>query len=150
MNQLKYILFAILIFGFQNSFACSCVEVSGSFKEKVLYSIESSDYVFIGLVINVERIDDGKNEFSSRYNLYTFEIVKKFKGVSKRKIIKIKSQQDGAACGYNFDLGQTYLVHTNNFEQDNWTGLCTRNNVIRHVRKKELRLLKRYKRKNNS
>ncbi|MGJ8666367.1 MAG: hypothetical protein ACSHW7_08385 [Patiriisocius sp.] len=147
MNKLKLLLVFAIGLIFQQSIACTCAEESNSLKEKVAESFERGSYIFSGLVVNIEKENNSEIRSSFEEINYTFEVVKQYKGVPDTKTIKVKSYADSASCGYEFTLGQTYLVYANGLGDNISTTLCNRNNPIAGVEKKELKYLKKYYRK---
>lgn len=138
------------------SFACSCIKTNDSFKEKISKEFKSSIAIFYGKVIKKRTYKTNQDYLSSADIIfYTFEIVKVYKGEISKKRIIIKSNRGNQACGYSFKLNQKYLVYANYYgiDQENvakddlFTSICHRTNLLKKVRKKELRLLKRHSKK---
>ena len=135
---MKKLIIPILILSFQHSFACTCIG-----ETTVEDDIKSSKLIFKGKVLKKEIITtyntdtllvksfykDLKNK--EDYNSYedykekiwgiqtlefTIEKVEIYRGRSKFKSIKIRTGFGGGDCGFNFDIGKTYLIFANNAE----------------------------------
>ncbi|MEX2350514.1 MAG: hypothetical protein WD554_06500 [Flavobacteriaceae bacterium] len=155
MKKLLF-LFLLLLFPITNSFACSCIEVDESFSKKVEGGFSKSDLIITGKVvdINTEYVENNK-PFGSPI-LYRFEIIKKLKGNLEKEVVEIISEVDSSMCGYKFEFGKSYLVYAinstyysslTNKEFDFVTSLCSRNQILKNVKKKELQKLKKLNRK---
>ena len=132
---------------------CTCFAEKESLKKKVTKGFHQSDLIFTGNVIEVEPISRSERVQSSADPvIYTFEIIKKIKGVFEKRVIEIVSARGGSSCGYTFQIGKTYMVYANqsNYystttknENDYTTNICKRNNHVARVTKKEKRILDR-------
>lgn len=141
------------------SFACSCVEFKGTFRKQIEKSFSESDVIVLGKVVGIKKLNSNALLKSSADPvIYTFEIQNILKGKLEKEVIEIVSASDGASCGYVFETGKSYLVYsrTSNFFAaktnnafDYSTGLCSRNQELKKVRKKELRKLSRLQRRYN-
>ncbi len=149
---MKKALILIFLLSFTKSFACSCVEIDESLSKKVERAFNQSDLIISGKVVDIIVVNNSKIKSSADPIIYKFEILKKFKGKIEKQFIEIASEASRASCGYSFELGKSYLVYArksthfvkmtkNKF--DFVTGLCSRNQELSGVRKKELRKLKR-------
>lgn len=146
MKFLKTILFFALLFTAQNSIACSCIELNESLSKKVTKSFNNNDLVVVGKVIAANNtLKTGEFQIVNNGIVsYIFEVQTVYKGAIKSKTISIETNSDGAACGYAFKVGQTYLVYANQARNLNYrTGLCSRNQELQSVKGKVLRKLKR-------
>jgi len=133
--------------------ACTCIQEKASFSHHVKKALTDSDAVFIANVIDREIIQESEDYQSFMTPVvYTFEVISVYKGVSENRTIQVVSNRDGESCGYSFEIGQTYLVYardTDYYSENEkiktsfTTGLCDRNQVIRNVKKRELKILKR-------
>lgn len=146
------LLLLISVFSLTTSFACSCIDIEQSLSKKVEQAYSQSDLIISGKVINIEIVNKGTITSSADPLIYKFEVIKFIKGELKTEIIEIASERSGASCGYTFQLGKSYLVYarkSNHFsakthnEFDFVTGLCTRNQSLKDVKRKEFRKLKR-------
>lgn len=81
--------------------ACSCVETPG-----VEAALEQSDAVFHGKVLDI-RENTGKYRYG-RHVL--FEVMKTWKGIEDSQVI-IKTGLGGGDCGFDFQVGQEYVVY---------------------------------------
>lgn len=153
---MKKVIILLLFFTTTKGIACSCIGDKSSFKEKIEKEFNSSIAIFYGKVIKKKTYKTNQDYLSSADIIfYTFEVTKVYKGNITKKRIVIKSNRGSDACGYSFKINQKYLVYTNFYgiDQDNvakddlFTSICHRTNLLKKVRKKELRLLKRHSKK---
>jgi hypothetical protein len=149
-----FLLILILFLSISESFACSCIRTNESLSVKVEKAFTQADLIIKGTVIGMKKFNDGKYKFSGNPIIYEFEITKTIKGKTEKVIIEIASAESGASCGYNFEMGKSYLVYarkSNEFsfktknESDFVTSLCDRNQNLKKVDKKEFRKLKKLK-----
>ena len=84
--------------------ACSCAELPSVEEE-----LERSKAVFSGKVIDI-REKRSLNGYISK--LVFFEVTNTWKGVEQSEII-ITTGQGGGDCGFDFKVGQEYLVYAN-------------------------------------
>ena len=151
------LLILVIIFSITKTFACTCAVTNESLSKKVKKEFIQSDLIISGKVIDIKILNTSEIWSSADPIIYKFEITKTIKGKLKKEVIDIVSERSGASCGYNFELGESYLVYaiksthfsskTNN-EFDFVTSLCTRNQKLKKVTEKELRKLKKLKYKN--
>jgi hypothetical protein len=118
----KYLLafaFLFLLFGAKETFACSCVPTNPTSNE----DFQKADAVFTGQVLDVKRKENsGMVEVKIAVQKY-------WKGnVSKQT--KIMTAKDSAMCGFNFEVGKSYLVYANKSNGKLLTTNCTRTSLI--------------------
>src|SRR5690606_26748955 len=82
--------------------ACSCVE-SSSVEEE----LKRSDAVFSGKVIAAE---EKPAFFSAPSKSFVFEVARTWKGIEQSQV-KITTGLDDGDCGFDFSMGQEYLVY---------------------------------------
>lgn len=157
---MKKNLLLILLISSINTFACSCIKRSESLKSNINREFKSSIAIFKGKVIN-KKIYRVNEKFLSSGDIiaYTFLISKIYKGEIFKKEIVIKSNRGSESCGYIFKLNKNYLVYSNFYgidtentnKNDLFTSICHRTDLLKNVKRKELRLLKKLhkKRKKN-
>ncbi len=145
-----FLLILILVFSITETFACSCIETNESLSKKVEKAFTQADFIISGKVVEINILNKARMKSSADPIIYKFEITKVIKGKIEKEIIEIASQTSGASCGYKFELGQSYLVYARKSSQfaemtknefDFVTSLCTRNQKLNKVHKKELRNL---------
>lgn len=151
----KFLIPLLILISFK-SLACSCIKTNDTFKEKIKKEFNASVAIFYGKVVK-KKIYKASNDELSNADIvfYTIEIGKVYKGEISKKRIIIKSNLGNQACGYTFKLNKTYLVYSNYYginqenvvKDDLFTSICHRTNLLKKVRKKELRLLKRHSKK---
>lgn len=85
------------------SFACECVARTPE------EYFNDADAVFAGMVVDIDRIDDGADE---DYEL-TFAVSQYWKGLSENnKLVTAQLDSfDGNVCGYPFQEGEEYLTY---------------------------------------
>ena len=85
-------------------------------------ALAASTAVFAGKVVKVEPIGDFQRAV-------TLEVASSWKGV-EGKTVTVHTPKDGAACGYGFEKGKSYLVYANAVKQGDAkvliTNLCMR------------------------
>lgn len=145
---MKNVFLLVLLLAMTRTFACSCARTAGPLSYKVGESFSKSDLIITGKVVDIEDVKTGYSM------IYTFEVTEMIKGEAQKKTIEIISNRNGASCGYVFKLGQSYLVYarmstrftskTNN-DFDFTTSLCSRNQQLQNLDKKELRMLNKLK-----
>ncbi|NJN18412.1 MAG: hypothetical protein HC822_20230 [Oscillochloris sp.] len=99
------------------AYACSCIAPPPPGD-----ALEQSQAVFSGTVLSIDPVAAGGPELSREV---TFEVDSVWKGPIGPQIGLLTSESS-ASCGYDFALGQSYMVYA--YEQDGTlaTGLCTR------------------------
>jgi len=136
--------------------ACSCVVVNESQKKKITRFFDKSDTIFIGTVTAVEELNKGKRQSSGDPVRYTFQVTEWFKGKSSKKQIEIITAISEISCGYNFKIGNSYIVHSLRSDyfgdrfpeymdekEVNTSGLCYGNKIKEDLNRKSLRFYKR-------
>jgi hypothetical protein len=97
--------------------ACSCVPPAPP-KE----SLEKSHAVFSGKVTKIEDVADFERAV-------TLEVATSWKGVDQKELV-IYTARDGAACGYGFEKGKSYLIYAHSTKVGEkkvlGTNICTR------------------------
>lgn len=124
MNKITFYLFGIfafLLFTNTEVSACSCLPFGEeSVAQQVNQAKNDARVVFSGRVLEVIR----KPESSSV--VVKLRTEKSWKGnVSKR--ISISTGADSALCGFNFEVGKSYLIYAQGADANNLqTNICTR------------------------
>ncbi len=110
---MKYILVAFLFLAnIKSAICCTCVSLS---KSTVKSEFKKSDVIFVGKVLSKENIEIKDVQFpniKTEYIEYSFEIVTLFKGTSKRDTIKIVTGTGNDDCGFQFVVGNEYIVYS--------------------------------------
>ena len=112
---------AYLIFINIDAYACSCFPLGNEpLKQQVDRAKKNSAAVFSGKVLEVIKKPDNFQV------VVKFQVQSSWKGnVSKQ--ITITTASDSAMCGYNFEVGESYLVYTSGADVKNLqTNLCSR------------------------
>jgi hypothetical protein len=124
LNVKRLIMVLLILVGFlaaspKQAYACSCIPPSPP-----LESMASSDAVFSGKVL---RIDEEKAPIISSADpvKVVFEVSRVWKG-PEEGAIALSTARDSASCGYDFVVGEEYLVYAYNSESGLTTGLCSR------------------------
>jgi len=114
-------IFAFLIFTNIDAYACSCFPSGGEpLKQQVNRAKKDSSAVFSGRVLEVVKKPENFQV------IVKFQVQSSWKGnVSKQ--ITVTTGLDSAMCGYNFEVGESYLVYTSGANVKTLqTNLCTR------------------------
>ena len=82
-----------------------------------------ADVVFSGEVTNI--IEDWNNLFKE----VSIDVYDVWKGSIDNQIIILTGIDDGI-CGYNFQINEEYLIYGNYSNNDIWTNICTRTNLL--------------------
>ncbi|WP_096273492.1 hypothetical protein [Paucisalibacillus globulus] len=116
------IVFSLLIFPIYSS-ACTCEEPLSANRE-----LDRSSAVFRGEVKEIRKADD--HEHGLKVLLSVNEV---WKGVRESEIT-VRTGKDGAACGFDFQVGKEYLVYAginDAYTSDNlMTGICDRTSQV--------------------
>lgn len=150
----SYILtFFIVFLSLSKAIACTCISEKESLKKKVKKEFLRSDVIFTGNVTAITDLKKRSNRYSSGDPIqYTFEIIEQIKGVDTKRKIQIISARSGSSCGYRFQIGKTYMVYAMGSDYyskdtgnklDYSTSICSRNNHVARVSKKEKRILRK-------
>jgi len=114
-------IFAFLIFTNIDAYACSCVlRGNEPLKQQVNRAKKDSSAVFSGKVLEVIKKPEN------------FQVVVKlrvenlWKG-NLSKEVTVLTGSDSALCGYQFEVGQSYLIYASGADVNNLqTNICTR------------------------
>ena len=106
----------------QIAYGCSCMQPLSPDEEFSNY-----DAVFSGIATK-------NQDWTATYNLspafYTFDVDRVWKGVLK-DTITIKTAQSSAACGFNFEENQKYIVYANQYDDYYLeVSLCSRTGLL--------------------
>jgi hypothetical protein len=104
----------------QSAFACSCIP-SGPPEE----ALEQATVVFAGRVVDADPAPAGEMVNTAELVPYTFEVSQVWKG-DVNSTITLGSSVSSASCGYEFVVGEEYIVYGSEAEGGLQTGLCTR------------------------
>jgi len=108
------------------AFACSCAP-----SPSVAASVSSAVAVFSGKVMKVDA-PQGQVVSSADPVTVTFAVQKVWKGAAEPQLVVITAL-DSASCGYNFELGQEYLVYADRNEGPGAAlsvNLCSRTTIL--------------------
>lgn len=108
-----------------NALGCFCVPLpqNATMYELVKQSTEGAALVFIG----VPRVLHGDGESEDTEDLVVFDVSKVFKGEQATRIgvhSGVGTTQM-SSCGYSFEVGRTYLVFANHYENAFFVGACS-------------------------
>ena len=114
-------IFAFLLFTNTEIFACSCLPfVDESVMQQVNRAKKDARAVFSGKVLKVVR------KPGSSSVVVKFRAEKSWKGNVSRRI-SISTGADSALCGFNFEVGKSYLIYAQGTDAKNLqTNICTR------------------------
>jgi len=123
-------MFGLVIFSAATSaFSCTCIS-----NGPPCQAYGNTAVVFIGTPIDLKQttaklILDDKYEYPQR--LFTFRVEEQFRGINAAQV-EIRTGMGGGDCGYNFKLGERYLVY-GSFNPANGlyaTSICTRTRLV--------------------
>jgi hypothetical protein len=103
----------------QQAYACSCIPPAPP-----LESMANSDAVFSGKVMRIDS-DEAPIMNSADPVKVVFNVSRVWKG-PEEGAIALSTARESASCGYNFVVGEEYLVYAYNSESGLTTGLCNR------------------------
>lgn len=110
--------------------ACSCMAPEAASVER-----DRATAVFTGTVTDIAPVasGDGPNLFppQNRYTV-TFEVSEQWKG-GLGDTATVSTATQSAACGYNFEAGEAYLVYTYGEATNLQTGLCSRTSRLENA-----------------
>jgi len=167
----RTVLLILTLIGFLTNevYACTCVEINESLGKKIEKAFSKSDLIFIGKVIDqqFEETEIYVPEINStqKYSraIYTFELINLFSGQPDKEEIEIVTTGSSSSCGFEFLVGEVYLVYSNQYDQriafspylnqekvDPFyaTDICTRTEKVNKVEKREIRKLNRMAKRN--
>lgn len=138
---MKSLIFPIVFFAFsfiffQSVYACSCLPAATA-----AIALETSDTVFSGKVLQIKKQKPLQTKDSDAVrinNSFTsieavFEVQKVWKGVSE-KHVSVFTASSSAACGYNFEKDQMYLVYGNSGGGEKiYTSICSRTSKLENA-----------------
>jgi hypothetical protein len=110
-------------FAAATAWACSCMPYPDDPREAVQRAWDDSDAVLSGEVTGQRPI---AVEGEPRAIEVTFDVARRWKGPDGAQV-RIRTADNSAACGYNFDTGAQYLVFASRDAQSGHysTGLCS-------------------------
>lgn len=122
MKFFTLLLVAITTFGGIKAISCTCARPLS-----LLDAFKRYDAIFEGTVLDVSRATS--SEYSEK--MVRIKVTKNLKGLPDKSEVVVRTASMSAACGYHFDVGETYLVKAN-FDNDGnlHTGLCSGNQLI--------------------
>lgn len=103
------------------AFACSFPDSGFPLKDKVSWWLSNSAAVFTGEVMKLERIQ-GTPEMAVTLSVDEF-----WKGDLTGTVVVTTEIMPGMSCGYDFDIGATYLVYASRRVDGLETGRCSGN-----------------------
>lgn len=117
---LSIFLFAALFMSLGNTYACSCMMPADP-----LTSLENSESVFSGTVKSISNKD--------MINTVEFEVATVWKWIEPTRIT-VKTAEQSATCGYNFEEDEDYIVYA--YEQNDGelrVSLCSRTALLKNA-----------------
>jgi hypothetical protein len=129
---MKKFIFSIVIFAFisvitgSKILACSCAPSADNipFEEKVKEAVDISTAVFSGEVSEV------KKEPGTFFVKVKFKVKTAWKNKFVKEITITTGLNDGL-CGYNFEVGEEYLIYAYGKQNNLGTGICTRTSLLK-------------------
>jgi hypothetical protein len=116
-----FAVFALMLFTNVETRACSCLPFGDeSVAKQVARAKNDARVVFSGRVLEVIRNPE-KHQITVK-----IKAEKSWKGTVPRRVT-ITTASDSALCGYNFEVGKSYLIYAQGADAKNLqTNLCTR------------------------
>lgn len=121
----KYIFAAVAFAAFMfvapsSAMACSCMVTDDPPAKQVQNAYGEATAVLAGEVISVT--DSADDSYSRKV---TIKVAKSWKGGSAKEIT-ITTGKDSAMCGFNFEVGTSYLIYAHGDAAKLSTTICTR------------------------
>ncbi len=110
--------------------ACSCPTVMSP-GEEIKWKLKEGSAVFSGEVLSVDA--------AGRRKQVTFRVIEFWKGNLDSKVT-VSTEDHPGACGYEFEIGKTYLVFAELWENRHHTGACSGNRELQKA-EAELKVL---------
>jgi len=125
MRQVVLLLGLVITFALASSNvnACTCAG-SGTPCE----SFGSADAVFVGTAVSAhenERKKEDQEDFNWTPRAFKFAVEQAYLGVAGTEV-EVSTGYGGGDCGYQFKLGERYLVYAYKYKDKLTTGVCTR------------------------
>jgi Tissue inhibitor of metalloproteinase len=125
---MRYLIVLMAVFGWLTitssvAQACSCL-TPGTPCE----SYGTADAVFVGTVVSVQDPQSSKSGDVNAWRhqrVFKFSVEQSYLGV-KGTEVEILTASDGTACGYDFRIGERYLVYAHSYGNRLSTSICTR------------------------
>lgn len=140
MNMKKIIfslltIIGLLIFTQTDALACSCLpNFNLPLKQQVNEARKTSDAVFSAKVIEITK------QPQNYYTSVKLIVENSWKG-NITKEITISTGLGGAACGYPFEIGKSYLIYAyGSIKSKLSTGICSRTTILSNATK-DLKIL---------
>lgn len=141
----NYIITICFLFSVSFCNACTCSE-SGTREQ----AIKKIDRIILGKVISKESFSKEDYKITGlkmSYVKYTVIVSEMLKGKIKSKTLIIATAPGGGGdCGYNFEIGKTYLIYADKREDNRkdkflYTSICMRTNILESI---EFNKVKKY------
>ena len=110
--------------------ACSCALPGGSNKERVESALDSSEAVFSGEMVKIDRPSPIKSSLDPE--TFTFRVSGSWKG-PEGGALEVRTPVSGISCGYPFEEGQEYLVYASG-GQELKVDLCSETKLLSKAR----------------
>lgn len=114
---------SFFVFGSTAAMACSCVDLGNPINEKVSWWLKDSAVVFSGEAIKLEKVSETVDV------LATFSVSEFWKG-DLSSAIEVRTLISGGSCGYDFRIGNHYLVYAWRAKGQLMTGACWGNSRL--------------------
>lgn len=104
---------AAALVGRSDAIGCTCA-VTHLLGRSGIAEIPSYDLIAAGTVVELALVEVpevlGGEPFVRRYADVTIDVAKSWKGMHGATVV-VRTDVSGAACGYSFELGESYLVY---------------------------------------
>jgi flavin-dependent dehydrogenase len=120
-----FLFVCFVILGVGNATACSCIpKDDNSIKKQVEEAYKTSTAVFVGEVIAIDKEPD-------TYFVKIKFKVKKIWSDKSHNEVTVTTGQGGGDCGYNFEIGEKYVVYADGNKDNLKTNICTRTSLYK-------------------
>ncbi|HMS38856.1 MAG TPA: hypothetical protein PKE69_01425 [Pyrinomonadaceae bacterium] len=118
-----FIVFIFILIGFQQIFACSCMQTPNP----PCRSYGNTPVIFDGIVTEFAPIENNQNGSQNRRAKFKIENI--YKGNLKKEV-EIFTGDGGSDCGFPFTVGERYLVYAYGDETYLSTSYCSRTELL--------------------
>jgi hypothetical protein len=117
-----------MLLGPKVALACGCMpSMLKTERERILEERKTSKAIFSGKVLTIE-------VSRNAYWAVKLKVERAWKNINSDEVVIFTMIPDGASCGVEFVVGESYLVYTYNaFENELWTSHCNRTQKLMYA-----------------
>jgi hypothetical protein len=128
-TAMRYLVVVIAVLGWfgltsSPAQACSCFPVGPPCQ-----AYGSASAVFAGAAVSMRRVGPGEAQSEYRERVFKFSVDQAYLGVVGTEI-EVLTGSGGGDCGYDFTIGERYLVYAHLYNNRLVTGICTRTRLF--------------------